>query len=299
VAIRQRNSNERGLAAVYNNIAVVYNIKANHKLAADYNKMAIEISEKYETPPRELIIAYNNLSSIYMKSYNYDDALEWNIKASRVLTDSGLEETPISADIFLMRASIHYVHEEIDEALMLDLKALDVLKAHYPEEHADIGTAYNCVAREYYSLCKFDVAIDHYFKAQNIYEAVYGEDNSNTAAVCGNISKTYMAMEDYQNALIWCLKTLDVQKKNLGEEHPEVILRHSFASEIYEHLGLYGKAIDHLLIIHNYYAKIDHDAGITKIVSERIADNSEKLNNRSEEKKYRKMAIKSGEHDEN
>ena len=83
-----------------------------------------------------------------MKTYAYNAALAWNMKASNLSTDSGLENSPISADVYLMRASIHYIHEKFDVALALDLKALDVLKAYYPEEHADIGTAYNSLSRQ-------------------------------------------------------------------------------------------------------------------------------------------------------
>lgn len=289
VAIRERNGNEQSLAVVFNNIAVLHNIKANHILAAEYNIRAIEIAEKYNTPPRELIIAYNNLTSIYMKSYEYDDALEWNAKAVLTLERNGLADAPIAADVHLTKASIHYVREEFKEALILDLKAIDVLKAHYPEEHADIGTAYNSVAREYFSLMKFDMALDYYFKALRIYEAVYGEYDSDTAAVCGNISKTYMAMTNYENALDWCLKTLDIQKETLGEGHPETMLRHSFASEIYEVMELYDEANNHLHILLSYYQNAGVDK-IVRIVCERLAGNYERMGNAAETAVYRNMA---------
>jgi tetratricopeptide (TPR) repeat protein len=187
-----------------------------------------------------------------------------------------------------MRASIHYVYEEFEDALALDLKSIEILKKHYPEEHADIGTACNSAAREYYSLCKFDVALDYYFRAKCIYETVYGEYDSDTAAVCGNISKTYVAMGDYKNALEWCLKTLDIQKETLREKHPETVLRHSFATEIYEALGLYEKSNDHLQIILRYY----QDAGvesIARIVCERLVNNYKKLNNQAESSKYQEI----------
>jgi tetratricopeptide (TPR) repeat protein len=158
----------------------------------------------------------------------------------------------------------------------MDNKALLILKSNYPEEHVDIGSGYNNLAREYYSLKKYGIALEYYLKAHQIYEHVYGERHSFTAEVSGNISKTFMELNDYESALTWCLAALHTQKETLGEEHPEVILRHSFVSEIYEHLGLLDKAIIHLQIIRGYYKRLERN-DILQIVDDRIRHNRQSL----------------------
>ena len=297
VSIRKRNNNEEALGLVYNNIAVIYTIKAMYKSALEYSHKSIEISEKFHVPQVELIISYNNLTSLYLQCSSYDKALEWNAKALKTAEESELADNPIIADVHIMRAAIHYANEQFDEALTLDFKALNILKRHYPEEHTDIGAAYNSIARENFSLKHYDTALEYYLMAHKIYKTVYGEDDSDTAEVCGSIAKTYMALENYNCALEWCLKALKTQRKVLGNENPETILRHSFLSEIYERLELYDDAIDHLLIILDYYAKVE-EVKIIQIISERIADDYELLNNPSEADKYRKMALEAGERNE-
>lgn len=289
VTIRQKNSNEQALGLVYNNIAVVYNIKAMYESALKYNYKSIEISEKFNVPHKDMIIAYNNLAILYSQCTAYNDALKWNTKALRKIEDNSLTDDPISADVFIMRATIHYANEEFEEALILDFKALDILKKHYPEEHSDIGMAYNSIAREYFSMKQYGDALEYYLRSLKIYENVYGEDDSDTAEVYGSLSKTYMALQKYDYALEWGLKALHAQEKILGVVHPEVILRHSFIADIYEHLKLVDEAINHLLIILDYYIKVDHKE-IIGIVSERIAVIYERINNLSEAGKYRKVA---------
>jgi tetratricopeptide (TPR) repeat protein len=214
-----------------------------------------------------------------------------------MVEDNTLADNPINSDVLIMRASVHYAKEEFEEALKLDFKALDILKCHYPEEHADIGTAYNIIAREYFSLQQYKMALEYYQKAKRIYEIVYSENHSGTAEVYGSIPKTYIALENCNLALEWCLKALQSQEKTLGTEHPEVILRHSFLSEIYESMGLFEEAVNHLKIIHNYYLKVNHK-DISKLVCERIAVNYENLGNLAESSKYREMALGTGGCDE-
>jgi tetratricopeptide (TPR) repeat protein len=286
--IRQKNGNEQALGLIYNNIAVVYNIKAMYKSALEYNHKSIEISEKNNAPEKEIIIAYNNLAIVYSQCTAYEDALIWNTKALKKIQDNALTDDPISADALIMRATIHYVNEEFEEALKLDFKALDILKKYYLEEHADICRAYNSIAREYFSIMRYDDALEYYHRVQKIYESIYGEDDSDTAEVYGSLSKTYMALQKYNDALELGLKALQTQEKTLGLEYPEVILRNSFIADIYEHLELFEEAISHLLIILNYYIKVDNKE-VVGIVSERIAVDFERINNISEAVKYRQM----------
>jgi len=57
VSIRQRNNNEKALGLVYNNIAVLHNIRANYRSALEYSHKAIEISEKFNVLPIDLVVA--------------------------------------------------------------------------------------------------------------------------------------------------------------------------------------------------------------------------------------------------
>ena len=276
VSIRQKNNNEKALGLVYNNIAVIYNIKAMYKPALEYSHKAIKISEKLKAPKSDLITAYNNLASIYLQCTSYGDAFEWNAKAMKTTENNSLTNEPICAYVHLMKSAIHYAREEFEDALKLDITALKILQNHYPEEHAEIGSAYNSIAREYFSLQQYDTALENYMKAKKIYECVYGEDSSDTAEVYGSIAMTYIKMEKYSHALEWCLKALEIQKKILGVEHPEMILRHSITSEIYESLRAYEEATSHLVQIRKYYLK-NGQVEIVKIVDERIADNYERM----------------------
>ena len=297
VSIREKNNNEQALGLVYNNIAVIYNIKAMYKPALEYSHKSIKISEKLNAPKVDLIKAYNNLASIYLQCTAYNDALDWNTKALKIAEDSLLTNEPICADVYLMRSAVHYACEEFEDALKLDFKALGISQNHYPEEHADIGAAYNSIAREYFSLKQYAAALENYLKVEKIYGNVYGEDDSDTAEVYGSIAMTYIKLEEYGHALEWCLKALESQKKVLGAEHPETILRHSILSEIYEHLGVYEEAIIHLIQIRNFYVK-NGQAEIVRIVNERISKNYEKLGNHLESSKYRNMDMTQGGSDE-
>ena len=290
VSIRLNNNNERALGLVYNNIAVAYNIKAEREKAIEYYFKSMDISRKFNEPPMNIAITYNNLANVYLGCYCYDDALKWNTQALELLESNSLTDNPLSVDIYFTQSSLCYVNENFDEALKLDFKALDLLQKHFQEEHSDIGSAYNCIAREYFSLKEYPLSLDYYIKTYKIYEKIYGEEDSDTAEVCGSIARTYIMLKDYDNALEWCLKALETQKNILGKEHPETMLRHSFISDIYENLGIFDEAIKHLLIILNFFIKVNHTEPLKDLCS-RIADNYEKSGKIIEARKYRKMAM--------
>jgi tetratricopeptide (TPR) repeat protein len=289
VSIRTKNNNEKPLGLVYNNIAIVYNIKAEREKAIEYYQKSMEISHKFNEPPMNLAITYNNLANVYLSCYCYDDAIKWNSKALELVKNESLAENPLSVDILFTQSSICYVNENFDEALNLDFQALELLRKYFQEEHSDIGSAYNCIAREYFSMKKYSVALDYYLKAHKIYEKVYGEEDSDTAEVCGSIARTYMLLDEYNLALEWCSKALQTQKNILGDEHPEVMLRYSFISDIYEKLEMFDEAISHLIIL-NFFIKENFIEAL-KDLYDRIADNYEKINNFSEAEKYRKMGV--------
>ena len=292
VSIRLKNNNEKALALVYNNIAVVYNIMAEREKAIEYYIKAIDISRKYNEPPMNLAIAYNNLANVYLDGYAYDEAFEWNSNASALIENNSLTNNPLSVDIYFTKSTIHYVNENYEEALKIDFEALGLLRKHFEEEHSDIGTAYNCIAREYFSLKQYPAALDYFLKAHKIFVKVYGDDDSDTAEVCGSIARTYTMLEDYNHALEWCSMALETQRKTLGDNHPEVMLRHSFMSDIYEKLESYDEVIKNLKKVFSFFIKKQYYEPINDLCN-RISDNYEKIGNYTESTKYRKMAADS------
>jgi len=289
-SIRLNNNNEKALALVYNNIAVVYNIKAEQEKALEYYFKSLDISRKFNEPPMNLVITYNNITNVYLSNYSYAEANKWNSKALELVESSSLADNPLCADVFFTQSTIYYVNEDFSEALKLDFKALDLLREHFMEEHTDVGMAYNCIAREYFSLKEYPVALDYYLKAYRIYAKVYGDEDSDTAEVCGSIARTYSMLDDNADALKWCLKAMQTQEKIFGDEHPEVMLRHSFITDIYENMGLFNEVIEHLLIIRNFFIKKNHTEPL-KDLNGRIADNYEKLGKLAEAKRFRKIAM--------
>jgi tetratricopeptide (TPR) repeat protein len=49
---------------------------------------------------------------------------------------------------------------------------------------------------------------------------VFGEESASYATSLNNLGYLYKSMEDYQRAETFYLKTLEIRKKVLGEEHP-------------------------------------------------------------------------------
>ena len=292
VSIRTQNNNEKALALVYNNIAVVYNIMAEREKAIEYYNKSIDISRKYNEPPMNLAISYNNLANVYLCSYAYNEAFEWNESALALIENHSLTDNPLCVDIYLTKSTIHYVNENFEEALKIDFAALDLLRKHFQEEHSDIGTVYNCIAREYFSLKQYPIALEYYFKAHRIFGKVYGDDDSDTAEVCGSIARTYTLMEEYELALEWYSKALEAQRHSLGDNHPEVMLRHSFMSDIYEKMELYSEAIKHLQVAFNFFVRKKYFVPLYDLCN-RIADNYEHICNYSESAKFREMATES------
>ena len=290
VSIRLNNNNEKMLGLVYNNIAVVYNIKAEHEKALEYYFKSLDISRKYNEPPMNLVITHNNIANVYLSNYSYAEAHKWNSRALDLMENALLTNNPLCADVFFTQSTIYYVNEDFAKALKLDFQALDLLREHFQEEHSDIGMAYNCIAREYFSLKEYPAALDYYLKTHRIYAKVYGDEDSDTAEVCGSIARTYSLLGDNNRALEWCLKALQTQEKIFGDEHPEVMLRRSFITDIYENLSMFDEAIKHLSIILNFFIKKNHTEPLKDLCG-RIANNFEKLGNLTESKRFRKMAM--------
>lgn len=182
------------------NSATVHRASGNTVMALEQFIAALAIYEA-NLPDDDYRLAgvYNNVSSIYEQSGQYDDALQALHKALNIMSrnpdmleDTGIVQTNLGMLLFKMNRE-HEAMLELEKALEL-FKPTGGKKAgpHYAAALAGVGEAY-------FRMSKFAEAVQVYEDALAHIAAVYGR-NRDYAVTCANCAQACSALGDAEKA---------------------------------------------------------------------------------------------------
>ena len=187
-----------------------------------YNQ-ALEIAQSIATPSvrlKETANAYHNIGIIHHNIGDYENALEFYLKALKITEEFGVEypddvvNKKGMADSYNKIGVVHFNKGDYDKALEFYLKSLKIR-----EEIGDkkgMASSYNNIGLIHAEKGDYEKALEIYFKALKI-NAEIGNKNW-LANNYNNIGLIHWGKKDYEKALEFYLKSLSI-KEELGDKH--------------------------------------------------------------------------------
>ncbi len=147
------NDEDKCVANVSHNLAIILRNLGNYKKALVYNLKAIDIGEKVlPADDPDLATSYSNISTVYKDSGSFEKALEYGLK------DIDIKEKVLSSDhpdLAISYSNISLVYKsfgDLEKALEYCLKAIDIREKVLPADHPDLAASHFCIASIYYDL---------------------------------------------------------------------------------------------------------------------------------------------------
>lgn len=119
-------------------------------------------------------------------------------------------------------ALLYRNQERPEEAEPLLLESLEICTNLYEEDHPEISICCTNLGVLYIELTRYSEAKIYLHRAAKIVKDAYGE-NSDYAHRLNNLASLYMMSGDYIESERNFRKALNIQKKELGEEHIDVV----------------------------------------------------------------------------
>jgi tetratricopeptide (TPR) repeat protein len=192
VICRAANAEGKDTAAVYNNIAAVYDDQGDYDKALSWYEKALAIYEKVlgkEHP--DTGTTYNNIAVVYKAQGDYGKALEWYNKALAIWEKVLGKEHPSTGTTYNNIAAVYKAQGDYDKALEWYNKDLAICEKVLGKEHPSTATTYNNIACVYDEQGNCGEALVWHIKAYRVCVKALGEAHPNTVVAKTNMEDTY------------------------------------------------------------------------------------------------------------
>ena len=228
---------QKGIAASYNNIGIIYWYQGNYENALDNHLNALKI-EKEIGDKIGIANSYNNIGALYYNQGNYESALENYLAALKIREEIG-DKKGVSGS-FNNIGLIYEKQLNYEKALDYHLKALK--KEQETGDKKGIANSYNSIGLIYFHQGTYESALDNYFKSLKICEEI--GDKSGIATSYNNAGIIYSIEKSYEKALNNYLKSLKIReeigdKQGIGTSYNNVGIT-------YLEQGLLGQSYNYL-----------------------------------------------------
>ncbi len=235
------------VAKGYNNLAIYSKRTGKFDEALEYNKKALNISEKVldSLDPRISSII-NNLSTLYKEKGDYDEALKYSKRAIRIT----LNTKPLNSNLLAKKYhNIGMIYIEINDTLAASKyykMALDLRLSTLKKDHPDLAASYNSMGKVNKIKGKYNIALDYYYQALRIYKKIYKGDHPDIATCYINISSVYKELGDYEKAISFNSIAFNIRSGFYRDHHSKIARCYLNYGDIYHRMGDYDMALKYL-----------------------------------------------------
>ena len=232
-------------AALYNNIATVYENMGDYQQALKYHNIALDIRKSL--PDNELYLAesYFNICTAYSNMLDLEQALYYVEMALELYIKNEGENHRDVGDCYNNIGNILRDKAEYDASLEYHFKALAIRLNTCDSVSFPIAESYNNIANTYYKQGKYHLAEDYMKKALQIHEKIVGKKHPTTALYNFNLAFVSVQRDDYQTALERLMNSASIWIDVFGEQHQQVGMAYKEIGRAYMMLGDYSNALEY------------------------------------------------------
>lgn len=255
VAIETSNNSENpGIAVLYNNIGTTYFHMGDYSSALEYANKSLTIRNTFlEKDHIDFAYNYTLISYIYLRQGNLNQSFELAEKALKIYEKRLDSNSSNIANAYNNIAIILDEQHNYDQALEYFEKSITINKEIYGEFHPSIANNYKNIGGVYLRLGDFSRAIEYLNKALIIFETLLGPIHSETAATYNLIGIVYYYQNDYSNAALYFTKALEIREKLLNHIHNDIAVSYDNLGVLYLKIGNTEKALEYMQEALNIY----------------------------------------------
>lgn len=206
LAAMEEAADLKGVAALNNNLGLVYRNLGRSLKAMEYYQRDLAIQEQLNNKSG-IANANNNLGLIYNDLSNFPKALEFYFKS--------MQQSEALGDKFGLGLAYNNIGS-VYNSLKDFPKALDYYKKSLPirqelDDQQGVASTYNQLAMVYKELEQFDLAMDFLQKSIAIQEKLKEMPGITTSYF--NLGVLFNKREDYQTSIQWCSKSLELSRQ--------------------------------------------------------------------------------------
>jgi len=182
------------IAATYNNLGIVYQAKGEWDKAVEFYNNSLDGKEKVGDV-HGMALTYNNLGLVYQDKGEWDKAVEFYKKSLQISEEMG--DVQLMAKTYNNLGIVYQDKGEWDKAVEFDKKSLQI-----SEEIGDVqlmAKTYNNLGLVYTTKGEWDKAVEFYNKDLQINEEI--GDVHGMAQTYGNIALLKLNKEEYKESL--------------------------------------------------------------------------------------------------
>ena len=210
ILIKSKNPNSQALADIYNNRAMIYNIKKSYDSAIEYLEKSIRIYRSlYNKGNQSLLLSmsavYNNIGIAFLETKNYNSALDYFNQSAEIKSKfnlSGLELVYLNIAKTFVKTKNQLKAEEFYQKSILKFK-MEFGDGYF--RLADVYFEYGIFLR---SVGKIDEAMNAHQRALSICKKYYGEKNTFVSLSYKHFGDNFMILDDYKTALYYYQRAL-------------------------------------------------------------------------------------------
>ncbi|MBU0487443.1 MAG: CHAT domain-containing protein [Bacteroidetes bacterium] len=218
---RAEINDNTGLAASYNNLAVLYKDQGNYNDAETYIVKAVEtakVSPGEKAPAYAIIL--NNQAIIYQATGRYKEAETILLKALSVASEELKEKSPSYIKMKVNLALLYQLLGRYDEAETIYLEAIEMKKKRLGTGHPDYAVMLRNIASLYMLKGETEKAGENLQQAVKIYKKQFGEEHPIYAKSLNELGNYYLYLGKTEEARKPVVDAVAISKKTLGEHHP-------------------------------------------------------------------------------
>jgi CHAT domain-containing protein len=241
-------------AGVNNQIAVLYQAKANYPKAEQYYKETQSIREKLNGKnSEEYIRASSNLNYLYVQMGKYEEAqklcLETRDLAKTVVGENNYEYARTCRNLGMLNRTLG----KFIEAESFFLEAQNIIGNVKGKDKIEYASITNDLGALYLLAGFSEKAVEQLIFAKDLFKILIGTTNSSYANVTNNLGLVYKNMEEYSKSEEYYLETKRIREGTDGPHHPNYAMCCYNLGDLHVILGRYEKAEESYLEAQKIY----------------------------------------------
>lgn len=215
--------------------------KEDFSAAIMYFKRAEAIAPATELNIRADI--YNYMGSIFLRQKDYENALQKYDQSLKILTQTDGADDLRTLSVEENMANVYIFRGEIEKAYKILKRCEKVKVAKLGEYHIDLIDTYNNLGSANYIISNFEEAGSYLAKALEISQK-YSVSTGKLDRLYNNLGLYYKAVGNYKAALRYVDYSIEIKRRLLGAEHPNIANVINNRGTIYDKLGNLNLAMD-------------------------------------------------------